>query len=453
MRLHLVSLGCARNLVDSEVMMGSLVQAGWTLTNDPEDANVIVINTCSFIEPAVEESIDTILELASYKLGGGLCKRLIVVGCLPERYGNAISSALPEVDVFLGTGAFDRIVDAVENKFPAGECLLPDPGSRLFDSPEALRINTLAYSAYLKVAEGCSRNCTYCIIPRLKGKYRSRPMAEIVSEAERLISKGVKELNLVAQDTTSWGLDFSPPEHLSNLLVPLSSLSDSKAWVRILYGHPDRIDDRLICTIRDFPGLLPYFDIPVQHASSQVLRRMGRKNSFNELYRLFSKIRTLLPEAVLRTTIIAGFPGETQDDVERLIDFIREVRFDHLGVFTYSDAQDLASHRLSGHVKPEIARARYERIMSVQAKISAENNRKYIGKCLNVLIETEVPEEGLYIGRTWFQAPEVDGLTYIRLSNQAGSVDRNHDKLIAIGSFFPVEISDAMEYDLVGEPV
>ncbi len=451
MKLYWVSLGCARNLVDSEIMMGSLVQAGWTLTNDPDNARVIIVNTCSFIEAAIEESIDTILQLASYKTDG-CCERLVVVGCLPERYGNSICAALPEVDVFLGTGAFGKIVEAVEPQFPTRECLLPDPSGRPFERPDAPRINTSSHFAYLKVAEGCSRNCTYCIIPKLRGKYRSRSMPDIIFEADHLISKGVKELNLVAQDTTFWGKDFSPSKHLSSLLKSLSVLSDSTVWIRILYGHPDSIDKRLILTIRDAPGVLPYFDIPIQHVSSRVLRWMGRNYSMEELSRLFSTIRELLPEAVLRTTIIVGFPGETSKDVDNLLAFIHKVRFDHLGVFTYSDAEDLVSHRLSGHVSSAEANARYKTVMSAQAEISAENNRKYIGQYLDVLIEEEVPGEGVYIGRTWFQAPEVDGLTYIRLPAPAGFVDRHCNKVIARGSIFRIKISDAMEYDLVGEP-
>jgi ribosomal protein S12 methylthiotransferase len=445
-KLHLVSLGCARNQVDSEIMLGLLEKAGWIITDNPAEAEVIVVNTCSFIEAAAQESIDTILELATLKAEGN-CRRLIVAGCLPERYQEKIAHELPEVDFFLGTGAYDRIVDVVEENIVPTICLLPPPEERPMDPPDVPRLPTSSYSAYIKIAEGCSRKCTYCIIPKLRGRQRSRKPADIISEAERLIRSGAKELNLVAQDTTSWGYDLDPPGHPADLLKSLSMIGGDK-WIRLLYGHPDRFDDRLIHAIGKEPGLCSYFDIPVQHVSSKILKKMGRNYNCDDLLVLFKKIRSIVPDAVLRTTLIVGFPGETQKDLEKLLDFIEEVRFDHLGVFTYSDEDDLPSHNLPGHVSKKTAMKRYERIMIAQAEISGKNNEKYIGCELDVLVE-EAPEDGVFIGRTWFQAPDVDGITYIRTFDKPFSNSFDAD----IGSIVRIKITDAMEYDLVGEPL
>jgi ribosomal protein S12 methylthiotransferase len=445
-KLHLVSLGCARNQVDSELMLGQLERAGWNITDDPSEAEVIVVNTCSFIEAAAQESIDTILELATLKKEGA-CRRLIVAGCLPERYRDKISHELPEVDFFLGTGAYDRIVDVAEENIVPNICLLPLPEERPMDPPDAPRLSPSFYSAYIKVAEGCSRRCTYCIIPKLRGPQRSRPLSHVVGEAQRLIQAGAKELNLVAQDTTSWGYDLDPPEHPAEMLKTLAGL-DGNPWIRILYGHPDRFDDRLIRTMGKESGICSYFDIPIQHVSTRILRKMGRNYSRENLSALFQKIRHMVPDAVLRTTLIVGFPGETQKDMEELLTFIEEVGFDHLGVFTYSDEDDLPSHNLPGHVGKKTAMKRFDRIMSAQAGISEKNNKKYFGCELDVLVE-EAPEDGVFIGRTWFQAPDVDGITYIRTLDKQFSKTFNAD----IGSVVRVKITDTMEYDLVGEPL
>jgi ribosomal protein S12 methylthiotransferase len=445
-KLHLVSLGCARNQVDSEIMLGLLEKAGWIITDNPAEAEVIVVNTCSFIEAAVQESIDTILELATLKEEGN-CQRLIVAGCLPERYQEKIAHELPEVDFFMGTGAYARIVDVVEENIVPTICLLPPPEERPMDSPDVPRLPTSFYSAYIKIAEGCSRKCTYCIIPKLRGRQRSRVPEDIITEAGRLIRSGAKELNLVAQDTTSWGYDLDPPGHPADLLKSLSMIGGD-SWIRLLYGHPDRFDDRLIHAIGKEPGICSYFDVPVQHVSSKILKKMGRNYNRDDLLVLFKKIRSIVPDAVLRTTLIVGFPGETQKDMEDLLAFIEEVVFDHLGVFTYSDEDDLPSHNLPDHVSKESAIKRFERIMIAQAKISGKNNEKYIGCELDVLVE-EAPEDGVFIGRTWFQAPDVDGITYIRTFDKQFPKSVNAD----IGSIVRIKITDAMEYDLVGEPL
>jgi ribosomal protein S12 methylthiotransferase len=445
-KLHLVSLGCARNQVDSEIMLGLLEKAGWIITDNPAEAEVIVVNTCSFIEAAVQESIDTILELATLKEEGN-CQRLIVAGCLPERYQEKIAHELPEVDFFMGTGAYARIVDVVEENIVPTICLLPPPEERPMDSPDVPRLPTSFYSAYIKIAEGCSRKCTYCIIPKLRGRQRSRVPEDIITEAGRLIRSGAKELNLVAQDTTSWGYDLDPPGHPADLLKSLSMIGGD-SWIRLLYGHPDRFDDRLIHAIGKEPGICSYFDVPVQHVSSKILKKMGRNYNRDDLLVLFKKIRSIVPDAVLRTTLIVGFPGETQKDMEDLLAFIEEVVFDHLGVFTYSDEDDLPSHNLPDHVSKKSAIKRFERIMIAQAKISGKNNEKYIGCELDVLVE-EAPEDGVFIGRTWFQAPDVDGITYIRTFDKQFPKSVNAD----IGSIVRIKITDAMEYDLVGEPL
>jgi len=438
MKLHLVSLGCAKNLVDSELMLGRLINAGWANTRDPGKADIIIINTCSFIESAINESIDTILALAKYK-HNGLCRRLIVAGCLPERFREEIVTAIPEVDFFLGTGAFDKIVDAVDGSLNAVRCFLPDPNLTGFPRQEVLRIRSSSHMAYLKIAEGCNRHCTYCIIPKLRGKQKSRSLEDIVSEASYLISSGVKELVLVAQDTTGYGMDLCPPVSLSRLLESISEISE-RIWTRLLYGHPETIEDPIIGTISRHPNICSYFDIPIQHSSDGVLKKMGRNYTSANLRRLFDKIRSSVSDAALRTTVIVGFPGETDKDFEDLLSFVKDIYFDHLGVFIYSDFKDLRSHKLPDHIPESVAKDRHDRLMSCQSKISLDNNQKYIGKIYDVLVENTTGEN-LFNGRTFFQAPDVDGITYI------------HSDRLEIGSFVGVRVADAFEYDLTGEVV
>ncbi|MEJ2731568.1 MAG: 30S ribosomal protein S12 methylthiotransferase RimO [Deltaproteobacteria bacterium] len=458
MNLYLLSLGCARNLVDSEIMMGRIKRAGWTLVDEPEEADVIVVNTCSFIEDAADESIEMILEVAQYKQTGR-CQRLVVAGCLPERYREQIAGELPEVDAFIGTGAFDHIVEAVEGTKYSSGCLLPDPDSILPQEKDAPRALSTSHMAYLKVAEGCSRHCTYCIIPKLRGNKRSRPPQEVISEAQGLLEAGVKELVLVAQDTTSYGKDLKPPVSLSQLLKSLAGLSVDRtrhagaraddsdarhAWIRVLYGHPESINDAFIKTVASHPNVCPYFDIPIQHVSSSILKKMGRMYRRDDLYRLFDKIRSQVPEASLRTTIIVGFPGENDRDFKALLRFVEDIRFDHLGVFLYSDSTDLPSHSFSNHVPVKVAQERYDQLMSCQLDISAQNYQKYIGQTLQVLVE-EAIGNGLFAGRATFQAPEVDGMAYIKSGPQ--------EPIPQIGSFSRIKVTDAMEYDLIGDAV
>jgi len=436
MIFHVASLGCARNTVDSETMAGRLLAAGHEQTTDPAEAAVIIINTCSFIESAINESIDTILELASYKQHGN-CDRIIVSGCLPERFREEIAGSLPEVDLFLGTGAYDRIVEAMVPIENQPRCILPDPDALPGLNDILPRAGQASPMAYLKIAEGCDRHCTYCIIPKLRGRQKSRPVQTIVREATALVQSGVKELVLVAQETSAYGMDLGMPSGLSVLLQALSdTLPD--IWIRVLYGHPESLDEATIQTIHDADKVCPYFDIPIQHASDRILKQMGRRYRRDDLFRMFDRIRAIVPEACLRTTVIVGFPGETDADFEDLYETVEKIRFDHLGVFIYSDSEDLASHRLESHVPEGLARQRLDAVMSRQKDLSEQNNRKYLHQTLPVLIE-EKPEAGLYIGRTVFQAPEVDGLTFV------------HKDYLTIGQFASVHITDTLAYDLTGE--
>jgi ribosomal protein S12 methylthiotransferase len=447
MKLYLESLGCAKNQVDSEIMLGRLRQAGWTLTDDPEEAHTIVVNTCSFIESAAQESIDTILELARYK-SSGACRRLVVAGCLPERYREKIAEAMPEVDTFLGTGALDQIVAAVCARKALRQVVLPDPNLSGPPDDGLSRVLSSPHLAYIKVAEGCDRSCTYCIIPKLRGFQKSRPMAEVVAEASRLAAAGVQELILVAQDTTAYGTDLSPPETLAQVVRNLArgctaeSGSADRPWIRVLYGHPESLDEDFIRAVAASPNVCSYFDVPIQHASDKILKRMGRRYTRAKLLKLFHRIRALVPDATLRTTAIVGFPGETEADFRELVDFAEEIRFDHLGVFVYSDAGDIPSHRLRGRVPPAVSQSRYDQLMCCQMDIAAEKNQKFIGHTLRVLIEEDLGNH-MFAGRTCFQAPEVDGVTYV---NTAAS---GHE--LPIGGFAWTRITDAMEYDLMGE--
>jgi ribosomal protein S12 methylthiotransferase len=436
--VYIESLGCARNQVDSEIMVARLKAAHWVLTQDPATADAIVVNTCSFIQSAADESIDTILALAQYK-HQGRCRCLIVAGCLPQRYGQETLAAMPEVDVLLGTGAYDKIVDAISQVLPQGTCLLPDPDS-LDVRPPALRESFDSHSAYLKIAEGCDRHCTYCIIPRLRGHQKSRPVETLIIEARDLIARGVKELTLVAQETSAYGRDLKPTTDLAFLLENLARL-DSSVWIRFLYAHPLSLTAEMIATVAAHDNLCPYFDIPIQHASDAVLHHMGRSYGADDLRRLFGSIRRAIPQAALRTTLIVGFPGETQEDFNRLSEFVQEIEFDHLGVFTYSDADDLPSHGLPAHVPARVARKRQAAIMALQQEISTRRLNQWLGTVMAVLVE-EHPEPELYVARSARQAPEVDGSTMIR-----------SNKPLSLGSFVDVRISDTWEYDLVGEPL
>jgi ribosomal protein S12 methylthiotransferase len=435
--VYIESLGCARNQVDSEIMVADLSRAGWQLCDEPDEADVIVVNTCSFIESAADESIDTVLALAVFKTKGH-CRRLIVSGCLPERYRAETAKALPEVDLFLGTGAYDQVVEAVSGTMAQGTCLFPDPDSIDIEAP-APRRPFAGHTAYLKIAEGCSRHCTFCIIPRLRGRQKSRSPNAVIQEARTLVGNGIQEITLVAQETTAYGQDLTPQMDLARLLGKLSAVS-SDIWVRFLYGHPQTMTTELVRTIAQRANLCPYFDVPIQHASTSVLRAMGRRYTADELLRLFADIRTAIPDAALRTTVLVGFPGEQDKDFELLVDLVRQVRFDHLGVFAYSDAEDLASHGLEGHVAPQVVRERMDILMHIQQEISGQRLARCLGQEIKVLVE-KLAEPGIYTGRSALQAPEVDGCVLIRT-----------DAALEPGTFLKVRVVDTLAYDLIAEP-
>jgi len=442
MIIYLETLGCSRNQVDSEIMLGRLKAAGHNLTDDPGSAHAIIVNTCVFISPPADEAVDVILQMAKFKEQGN-CQKLIATGCLAQRYKNdkALISSLPEVDAFLGTAGCDQIVDAVEGKEVKTYTLFPDPNKRAFQDLTIDRELISDLFAYIKVSEGCNRKCTYCIIPELRGTQRSRPVDDIVKEAAGLVSKGVKEIILTAENTTDYGQDFSNGKGFESVLSRLSDAIrpiDKKAWLRFLYTHPSSLNKEMIRTIASHSNICSYYDVPIQHSASSVLKRMGRPYTEKDLYVLFEKIRKHDPEARLRTTIITGFPGETDQEFETLVQFIKDIQFDHLGVFTYSDSDDLKSHHMKNHVPEETAQKRHDILMAAQAEISSDINNTYVGKVFPVLVE-ENPEPGVYLGRTMFQAPEVDGVTFIYT-----------DKL-EIGARVDVKITDGYEYDIAGE--
>ena len=440
MIIFLESLGCSRNQVDSEIMLGKLAANGHTITHDPCLARVIIVNTCGFISTASDEAVDVILEMAKFKETGA-CEKLIVTGCLAQRYKDdkKLVSSLPEVDAFLGTAACDRIVDAVENEDPRPLILFPDPGKRPLQDLCVQRKLITDNFAYIKVSEGCNRKCTYCIIPTLRGTQRSRPEKDICKEAQILVSNGAKEIILTAENTTDYGHDFQDKTGFDKVLTSLArTLDKDNVWIRFLYTHPKTLTRPVIQAVKNHKNICSYYDIPIQHASSRILKKMGRPYTNEDLYMLCRTIRRIDPDAALRTTIIVGFPGETQQDFDILIKFIRDIRFDHLGVFTYSDSDDLVSHRFKDHVPQELAEKRHDMIMAAQTKISELVNEQYVGRTFEVLVE-ENPEQGVYIGRTMFQAPEVDGVTFIYANG------------LEIGTFVKVKVTQCFAYDIAGE--
>ncbi|MGM0417749.1 MAG: 30S ribosomal protein S12 methylthiotransferase RimO [Thermodesulfobacteriota bacterium] len=437
-KVYIETLGCPRNLADSEVLAGMLESSGYEITNIPEDAGYIIVNTCGFIEDAINESVDVILSLAEYKKTGN-CRFLVVAGCLAQRFKNELAKELTEADFFAGTGAYSDLpgilkdLDQGKNK---QNYFFPDP--RCFKLPEyddSKIVSTYPY-AYLKIAEGCARHCTFCIIPELRGPLRSRSPENIIKEAEKLAEAGIKEIVLVSQETTDYGKDFKNSYDFSSLLTELSN-SVKDVRIRFMYGHPLTINKRLIETVAKNPNICSYFDIPVQHASDEILKKMGRGYDSAFLINLFSEIRENIKDAVLRTTLITGFPGETDEDFKKLCDFMEEVKFDHAGVFTYSEMDDLPSFHLKNKVDPETAEQRRTVLMEKQALISQEINYTYCGKTLPVLIDGKDSEE-FYAGRTVFQAPEVDGITYV------------DSKSLNPGDIVNVYITDAYDYDLAG---
>ena len=437
MKILFISLGCDKNLADSEEMLGLLTAGGHEITDDETQADAIVINTCCFIKDAKEESVETILEMAEYKKTGS-CHALIVTGCMAQRYQKEIIEEVPEVDAVLGTTSYGDIVKALEeavagNHFEEFRDIdyLPDTGSKRV-------LTTGGHFGYLKIAEGCDKHCTYCIIPKLRGKFRSVPMERLIAQAEDMAEQGVKELILVAQETTVYGKDLYGKKSLHILLKKLCEIRGIR-WIRILYCYPEEIYDELIETIRDEKKICHYLDIPIQHASDRILKRMGRRTSKQELIDIVGKLRKEIPDIVLRTTLITGFPGETEEDHEELMEFVDEMEFDRLGVFTYSPEENTPAAEMADQVPEEVKEERRDELMELQQEISYDRGQDRIGQELLVMIEGKVADESAYIGRTYGDAPKVDGYIFV----QTG-------ELLMTGDFAKVRVTGALEYDLIG---
>ncbi|MEE0452544.1 30S ribosomal protein S12 methylthiotransferase RimO [Peptacetobacter sp.] len=439
LKIALESLGCSKNLMDAEIMTGILKEKGYEFVEEFAEADIIIVNTCGFIRDAKQESIDTIVELSQLKEVGKL-KYLIVTGCLAQRYADELLEEIPEIDAIVGTGNFmniSEIIDRLESEKNVTEI-----GNIEFAFDETLPryVSTPEHMAYLKIGEGCSNHCTYCIIPKLRGKYRSRKIEDIVEEAKTLAAEGVKELVVIAQDTTRYGEDLYGEAKLAELLEELAGIEGIK-WIRIMYSYPESITEKLIDVIAAHDNICSYFDMPIQHASNRVLKRMNRRTSKEDIRSKVEMIRSKIPDAVIRTTVIVGFPGETEEDLEELIDFMKEIKFDRLGAFAYSREEDTPADRMDGHMDEEIKEERRDRVMMVQQAISEEINQKREDKVFEVLIEEEA-EDGVYVGRTQGDAEEIDSVVYV-----------NSDEELEIGSFVNVYITEAMEYDLIGDVV
>ncbi len=438
MKILFISLGCDKNLVDSEMMMGLLRNRGYEFTDDEMQADVIVVNTCGFINDAKEESINTILNMAQYKEHN--LKALIVAGCLAERYKNEIMDELPEIDAIVGTTAFDKIVDVIDGVLAGQKENALDDINRLCRPDTDRIISTGGYYSYLKIAEGCDKRCTYCSIPMIRGNFRSVPMEELLEEAEYLAGKGVKELILVAQETTLYGKDLYGEKKLPELLKRLCEVKGIE-WIRLLYCYPEEITDELIEVIRVQKKICKYIDIPIQHASDAILKKMGRRTNNAELRAIIGRLREAIPEICIRTTLITGFPGESEEDHEILMDFVDEMEFDRLGVFTYSAEEDTAAARMEGQLDEEVKLTRRDEIMELQQEISIDKSSRYVDEVLEVIIEGQAADEdALYVGRSYMDAPGVDGYVFIKSEEELMS-----------GDFARVRITKALEYDLIGE--
>ena len=438
MNILFISLGCDKNLVDSEVMLGLLDKKGYQIVDSEEDADIIVVNTCCFIHDAKEESIQTILEMAEYKKEGKL-KALIVTGCLAQRYQQEIIDEIPEVDAVLGTTSYDHIVEAVEEALAGNGHVVLEDVDALPDVKEKRLVTTGGHYAYMKIAEGCDKHCTYCIIPKLRGNYRSVPMEKLLVEAKDLADQGVKELILVAQETTVYGKDLYGEKSLHKLLRELCKISGIQ-WIRILYCYPEEIYDELIQTIKEEKKVCHYLDLPIQHASDAVLKRMGRRTSKAQLVEIIEKLRKEIPDISLRTTLITGFPGETQEQHEELKDFVDEMEFDRLGVFTYSPEEDTPAATMTEQIPEEVKEDRQAELMELQQEIAFDLAEDMVGREVLVMIEGKVADENAYVGRTYKDAPNVDGLIFI-----------NTDEELMSGDFARVRVTGALEYDLIGE--
>lgn len=438
MNIFFVSLGCDKNLVDSEMMITSLRKNGFVLTDDIEDADVIVVNTCCFIGDAKEESINTLIEMGGYK--EERCKLLVAAGCLAQRYHNEIKEDIPEVDLIVGTMGYEDLSEKINEALGGKGVLeslkdidyLPTP----FTDRDSM---SGGYYAYLKIAEGCDKCCTYCVIPKVRGHYRSVPMDNLIAQAKHLVANGAKELILVAQETTLYGKDIYGEKSLPKLLEELSKIDELK-WIRILYCYPEEITDELISAIKNLPKVCHYLDMPIQHGSDDVLRRMGRWTNREQIEKTVAKLREEIPDIALRTTLITGFPGETEDDFEQVKEFVKKMEFDRLGVFTYSREEDTPAAEMDGQIDEEVKEARRDEIMQIQQDIAFDKSNSRVGEIYEVMIEGRLPDEGVYIARTYMDAPDVDGYVFIQS-------DYNLDS----GDFVKVEVTRSDEYDLIAE--
>lgn len=439
-KILFISLGCDKNLVDSEVMLGILADRGFEMTDTEDDADIIIINTCCFINDAKEESINTILEMAEYKKTGP-CKALIVTGCLAQRYKQEIVDEIPEVDAVIGTSKYDEIFDAVDQALKGSHFLDVDDLDRLPSVPGKRILTTGGHYAHLKIAEGCDKHCTYCIIPKIRGNYRSVPMEQLLAEAASLAEQGVKELILVAQETTLYGMDLYGKKSLHILLQELAKIKGIR-WIRILYCYPEEIYPELIETIKNEKKVCHYLDMPIQHASDAILKRMGRRTTKAQLKETVSLLRKEIPDIVLRTTLIAGFPGETQEQHEELMEFVDEMEFERLGVFAYSPEENTPAASMPDQIPEEVKEERRDAILELQQEIAFDKAADMVGRTLYAMIEGKVADEPAYVARTYADSPDIDGYVFV-----------NTGEMLMSGDFVKVKITDSAEYDLIGELV
>ena len=438
MNILFISLGCDKNLGDSEVMLGLLDSRGYQIVDDETIADVIVVNTCCFIHDAKEESIQTILEMAEYKKTGRL-KALVVTGCLAQRYQQEIIDEIPEVDAVLGTASYDKIAEAIDEALDGHTEMYLEDIDRLPQVSSKRLVTTGGHYAYLKIAEGCDKHCTYCIIPKVRGNYRSVPMEQLLKEAKELAEGGVKELILVAQETTVYGQDIYGEKSLHRLLRELCKI-DGIQWIRLLYCYPEEIDANLIRVMKEEPKICHYLDLPIQHASDAILKKMGRRTSKAQLVDTIRTLREEIPDITLRTTLITGFPGETEEQHQELVAFVDEMEFDRLGVFTYSPEENTPAAEMPDQIPEEVKEDRQAELMELQQEIAFDLAEDMIDREVLVMIEGKVADENAYVGRTYRDAPNVDGLIFI-----------NTDEELMSGDFAKVKVTGAMEYDLIGE--
>lgn len=450
MKVGFVSLGCSKNLIDTEIAIGILKEHGMEIVSNPEDAEMIIVNTCGFIDPAKEEAINTILEMAEYKKRK--CKYLVAMGCLVQRYTDDLKKALPEVDLWIRLENYENFYANIENLLnnninsteKYGELVsypknpFPLPSKEEFLGRE---VSTGENFAYLKIGEGCSNRCTYCAIPFIRGPFISRPEEDIIEEAQLLAKKGIKELVVIAQDTTKYGLDLYNKPMLADILRKLCTI-DGIEWIRFLYSYPEGIDDNLIQVVKEEDKICKYFDIPIQHISNTVLKRMNRKTNKDNIQNVISKIRKNIPNAIIRTTVMVGFPGETKEDFNELYNFVKNAKFENLGAFTYSKEEGTPASRLQEQVHPMTKKTRYNKIMQLQQQISKENLAKLQGKEIKVLIENKTFDEKYYVGRSEMQVPDIDGMVYIK-----------NEEELKIGNFVKCKVIDSREYDLIAEVI